>query len=223
MSLLRRGARRLAASPLLTRWLLDIDVPPLGDGRRYFDLTTAILVRLVAPRLDATSRVLDMGTGAFAAIGLALWRRTGCAVVASDVDAALVEQARANVARNDAPIEVVRASLFEVLEQIAGDFDGVTFNAPYVPSARVGNDGGDPRWAGQSDGGAGGTTVIDGFLTGFARQQRVARAFLGVNTLMVPHATVVQHIARHPPLQLENTLRRPPFPIDVFVIGLRPR
>ena len=64
--------------------LLRIDVPPIDADRRYFDLTTPVLVRLVAPRVTASTRLLDMGTGAFAAIGLALWRRTGCQVVASD-------------------------------------------------------------------------------------------------------------------------------------------
>lgn len=215
---LRRGARRAAASPRLARWLLGIDVPPIGAGRRYFDLTTPILVRVVARDLDADSRVLDMGTGAFAAIGLALWRRSGCSVVASDVDAGLVDEARANVLRNDAPIEVVHASLFDALDHVDGDFDCVTFNAPYVPSEDVGADGGDVRYAGQSDGGAQGVDVIDAFLAGFAQQQRVDRAYLGVNSMMVPRETVEARIARRPALRLCEVRRRAPLPIDVFVI-----
>jgi hypothetical protein len=215
---LRRGARRAAASPRLARWLLGIEVPPIGPGRRYFDLTTPILVHVVAPDLDAESRVLDMGTGAFAAIGLSLWRRTACTVVASDVDADLVEQARGNVKRNAAPIEVVHASLFDVLDHVEGSFDCVTFNAPYVPTGFVGADGGDLSYAGQSDGGAEGTDVIDAFLAGFARQWRVARAYLGVNSMMVPRATVEACVAGRSELQLRDIRRRAPFPIDVFVI-----
>ena len=194
---------------------LRIDLPPIEPGRRYLDLTTAVLVRLVAPRVTASTKLLDMGTGAFAAIGLALWRRTGCQVVASDVDERLVEQARANVAANGAAIKVVRASFFDDLE---GEFDCVTFNAPYVPTGEVGADGGDARYAVQADGGAQGTDVIEGFLAAFEKERRVGLAYLGINSLMVPRAAVQARIAERPGLRLEKKLRLPPLPVDVFVI-----
>lgn len=226
MSLLRRAARRVASSPALARLLLGIEVPPAAPSRRYFDLTTPVLVRLVAPRVNASSRVLDMGTGAFAAIGLALWRRTGCRVVSSDVDAGLVEQARANVARNGAPIEVIRASFFDgVFARDTGDergdpaFDCVTFNAPYVPTSEVGADGGDARYAVQSDGGREGTAVIRGFLAAFEGELRVRRAYLGVNTLMVPRRVTQACVAERAGLHLEETLSLPLLPVDVYVVG----
>lgn len=215
MSLLRRGARRLASSRTLAQVILRIDLPPIEPGWRYFDLTTPVLVRLVASRVTASTRLLDMGTGAFAAIGLALWRRTGCQVVASDVDEGLVEQARANVAANGAPIPVMRASFFD---DIDGEFDCVTFNAPYVPTSDVGADGGDARYAVQADGGALGTDVIEGFLAAFEKERRVGLAYLGINSLMVPRAAVQAAIAEHPGLRLEKKLRLPLLPVDVFVI-----
>jgi hypothetical protein len=60
--------------------------------------------------------------------------------------------------------------------------------------------------------------VIDAFLAGFARQWRVARAYLGVNSMMVPRATVEACVAGRSELQLRDIRRRAPFPIDVFVI-----
>ena len=215
MSLLRRGARRLAGSRALAKMLLRIDLPRIGPDRRYFDLTTAVLVRLVAQRVTPSTRVLDMGTGAFGAIGLALWRRTGCQVVSSDVDLGLVEQARANIAANGAPISVIHASFFDGID---GEFDCVTFNAPYVPSRRVGGDGGDIRYAGQSAGGGTGSSVIEAFLAAFETRQRVGVAYLGVNSMMVPSQIVRACIARRPGLLLEQTLRQRPLPIDVFAV-----
>lgn len=244
MSLLRRAARRVASSPRLARLLLGIDVPPIGPGRRYFDLTTIVLIRVVAPRIDRSSRILDMGTGAFAAIGLALWKRTGCTVVSTDVDAGLVEQGRANVALNEAPIEIVQARFFdgvfndcvagqdgrssalsaadgEDLAAVAHRFDCVTFNAPYVPTERVGADGGVGRYAGQSDGGARGTDVIEGFLAAFAREPRVQRAYLGVNTLMVPRQKVETCIDENGGLRMDGIRRLPLVPVDVYSISRR--
>ena len=243
MSLLRRAARRVASSPRLAHALLGIEVPPIGEGRRYFDLTTIVLVRVVAPRIDGSSRVLDMGTGAFAAIGLALWKRTGCSVVSSDIDAGLVAQARANVALNGAPIDVVPARFFDGVFAGSGEaagieadaapgarhssstiptaFDCVTFNAPYVPTGLVGDDGGVARYAGQSDGGEAGTDVIEGFLDAFAQEPRVRRAYLGVNTMMVPRHVVEARIRARPGLRLEEILQIPPLPVDVLAISRR--
>jgi len=216
LSLLRRGARRLFASRALARRLLGIEVPPVGPGRRYFDVTTIVLIGVVRRRIDASSRVLDMGTGAFASIGLALWRRTGCRVVSSDVDAGLVEQARANVAANAAPIEVVQSRFFD---DVFGEFDCVTFNAPYVPSRAVGADGGDDRYAVQSDGGERGTDVIEGFLRAFEEEPRVALAYLGVNTLMVPRRMVEACIAGRAGLRLQTISGGKLLPVDVYVVG----
>lgn len=241
MSLLRRGARRVASSPRLARALLGIEVPPIGPGRRYFDVTTIVLIRAVAPRVDRSSRVLDMGTGAFAAIGLALRKRTGCTVVSSDVDADLVKQARANVALNEAPIEVVQARFFdgvfnqpavgrdgrastlsvedgEGLAAAAHGFDCVTFNAPYVPTGRVGADGGVGRYAAQSDGGALGTEIIEGFLEAFESEARVRRAYLGVNTTMVPRRASEASIAARAGLRLREIVSPSLLPVDIYVI-----
>jgi hypothetical protein len=206
---LRWAAGRAGRSRVLAQRLLGIDLPPLGADARYFDLTTPVLVSVAAPSLGPGRRLLDMGTGAFAAVGLALWRRTGCDVVATDVAPELVRRAQANVDANRAPIRVVPSRFFDGVE---GEFDCVTFNAPYVPSALL--EGPDV----QSDGGPEGTSVIEGFLEAFAARGGRARAFVGVNGLLVPRDRVVGLIGRRRRLALEAIVRRWPWPAEVYVM-----
>ena len=208
--LLRRASGRLAQSRALARRLFRIDFPPRDDSdARYFDLTTPVLVSLLAPRLRPHMRLLDMGTGAFATIGLALWRRTGCDVVATDVRPELVRKAQANVDANRAPIRVVEARFFDGVE---GEFDCVSFNAPYVPSRFLTRS--DP----QSDGGPDGTSVIEGFLDSFAARGGDATAYLGVNRWFVPRESVVPLVVRRAGLELTAVRRRWPWPVDVYVL-----
>jgi methylase of polypeptide subunit release factors len=193
--------------------MFGVDFPPLPSGGRYFDLTTAVLVSVATPRLGPGRRLLDMGTGAFATIGLALWRRTGCDVVSTDVRPDLVRQAQANADANRAPIRVVEARFFD---GVNGEFDCVTFNVPYVPSRLLAGTGDV-----QSDGGPEGTSVIEGFLDGFAARGARATAYLGVNRLFVPREKVVRLIERRAGLALKQVRRRWPWPVDVYVLERR--
>ena len=207
---LRRASGRLSQSRALARRLFRVDFPPRDDAdARYFDLTTPVLVSLLAPRLRPHMRLLDMGTGAFATIGLALWRRTGCDVVATDVRPELVRKAQANVDANRAPMRVVEARFFDGVE---GEFDCVSFNAPYVPSRFLTRS--DP----QSDGGPDGTSVIEGFLDSFAAKGGAATAYLGVNRWFVPRESVVPLVVRRAGLELTGVRRRWPWPVDVYVL-----
>ena len=114
--------------------------PRLRPDEHYFDVTTVALRAVLRRGIAPASRVLDMGTGSAAVLGLWLWRRLRCRVRCSEVDPELVLQARESVRRNGAPIEVVRASFFEGVD---GRFDHVVFNPPYVPT-RVGSERGLP-------------------------------------------------------------------------------
>jgi methylase of polypeptide subunit release factors len=212
-SLLRRGWERTCRSRSLARRIFGVDFLPLPPGARYFDLTTAVLVSVAAPRLGPGRRLLDMGTGAFATIGLALWRRTGCDVVSTDVRPDLVRRAQANANANRAPIRVVEARFFDGVD---GEFDCVTFNAPYVPSRLLAGPG-----EVQSDGGPEGTSVIEGFLDAFGARGARATAYVGVNRLFVPRERIVPLVERRPGLVLEQVRRRWPWPVDVYVLARR--
>jgi len=212
LGLVRRVSGRVCHSRPLARRLFGVEFPPEAAGARYFDVTTPVLVSVVAPRLRPGMRLLDMGTGAFATIGLALWRRTGCDVLSTDVQPDLVRKAQANVDANGAPIRVVEARFFDGVD---GEFDCVTFNVPYVPSSLVyGPDV-------QSDGGPEGTRVLEGFLDAFAARGGRATAYLGVNRLFVRREKIVPLVDRRPGLVLEEVRRQWPWPVDVYVLARR--
>ena len=214
-----KGWRPVPRSRLLARWLFNIDFLDVGRGDQYFDVTTPLLVRAAARRLTRDSRVLDMGTGAFAVIGLALWRRTGCKVVSTDIHPRILEQARANVELNQAPVRVLNSRFFDQLDE---DFDVVVFNPPYIPSHLAQN----PIYARpfdfQSNGGGEGTSVIEEFLDEFVARGGGATACLGMNELFVSGASVLALIAARKGLALEQIDRFPGWPFYVLAIGRAP-
>jgi methylase of polypeptide subunit release factors len=210
--LVRRASWRLGGSRTLARWFFGVDFPR-SPGQGYFDMTTPALVKVVGPRVRRESRVLDMGTGPFAVIGLALWRRCGCHVLATDVHPDIVRRARENVAANGAPIRVVEARFFEGIDE---EFDCVTFNIPYVPTARLARPG-DFR----SDGGPEGTSVIEAFLDAMSASGRAASAYLGVNASFVPRPKVVPLVEKRGSLRLAEIVRPLVIPVDVYVVERR--
>jgi methylase of polypeptide subunit release factors len=218
LALLRRAWRGVARSKLLARLLLGLDPPPLLENERYFDLTTHALVRAVAPRVSCETRVLDMGTGAFATIGIALWRRTGCRVTSTDIHPEIVRRARESAARNGAPLRVLEARFFEGLDEA---FDVVTFNIPYVPSHLVADPEVPQPYPFQSDGGPEGTSVIEAFLDDFAARGGSASAFLGVNRLLVGPERFEPLVAKRPSLLLAETIRPWLVPVTIFVVRRR--
>jgi methylase of polypeptide subunit release factors len=155
-----------------------------------------------------------MGTGAFAVIGLALWRR-GCRVVSSDIHPEILERARANVERNGAELRLVQSRFFDA---VLGDFEGVTFNPPYIPSHLAQN----PTFARpfdfQSNGGADGSSVIEAFFDAFSEKGGSARGYLGINELWVSGARVLALLGARPGLALERTDRFLGLPFYVLVI-----
>ncbi len=210
---LARTWRPASRSRLLARRLFRVDFPELGAGDQYFDVTTPLLVRAAARRLDGGRRLLDMGTGAFAVIGLAVWRRTGCQVVSTDIHPRILEQARANVSLNQAPIRVLHSRFFDALEE---EFDVVTFNPPYVPSRLAGEPTYARPFAFQSDGGPEGTSVIEDFCDAFAARGGHAVACLGMNELFVSGAKVRQLLAARKGLVLESVDRFDGLPFYVL-------
>jgi methylase of polypeptide subunit release factors len=210
-----RAWRPVSRSRPLARRLFGVDFLEAGKGDQYFDVTTPLLVRAAAPDLSAESRLLDMGTGALAVIGLALWKRTGCQVVSSDIHPRILEQARANVALNRAPIPVVNSRFFDELEE---EFDAVTFNPPYVPSGLAQDATYARPFDFQSNGGPEGTAVIEAFFDAFAARGGRARGYLGMNELFVSGDRVLALLAERRTLALERIDRFLGLPFYVLVI-----
>lgn len=202
-----------------SRWLaarlFGIRFHPLLDSSQYyFDVTTPVLVKTAARYVRPQMRVLDLGTGAAAIIGLALWRRHGCDVIAADINPMLVEASRDNVAFNRAPIEVVQSSF---LTGVPGDLDLVTFNPPYVTAAHGSARGLDEPYRVQWDGGAEGTSVIANFLDVIARDPRRPLVLMGVNRWHATPDRVEALFRSRPILTLKDVVRHQWLPVNVYV------
>lgn len=116
-------------------------------GRAYFrDLTLAVDPRVLIPRPEteelvelillensrADLRVLDMGTGS-GAIALSLAQsQPSWAVTASDLSADALAVATANAQFHDLPVTFVQSDVFD---QLAGVYDLIVSNPPYIAYA----------------------------------------------------------------------------------------
>jgi hypothetical protein len=80
LKLLYEVKQRLTRSAFLTRWLFGVHAPALADGNRCFDLTTLALQREARRRIARGARVLDMGTGTTAVLGIWIERELGSTV-----------------------------------------------------------------------------------------------------------------------------------------------
>ena len=214
-----RCVRAATRSRLLARALFGVDFRPLQEDETYFDVTTPVLVRRAARRLSPSSKVLDLGTGTTAVVGLALWRKVGCEVTSADVNPASVQLAQANVERNRAPIRVLQSSFFDGVD---GAFDTVVFNPPYVPTEAGRRRGLSPRLRRQWDGGPDGLAVIDGFLAALEGDPRAPVALMGVNHRHTPRERVSALLAGHAGIEVEDVYRHPLLPVDVYVLRRRP-
>jgi methylase of polypeptide subunit release factors len=215
LSIALAAKQRATRSPLLLRWLFGVRAGALEPGDRYFDLTTLALRRAARARVRRGSRVLDMGTGTSAVLGLWLHRALGCRVVCTDVSSLAVARAREVVAHNGADVEVRCTPFFDGLEQ---EFDYVFFNPPYLPTA-VGIARRQPEalrsmW----DGGADGTRAIAAFLAAFAAWDARATAVLGVNRLHVPRARVEELLGAEAGVAPIAIDAHPLLPVDVYFL-----
>ena len=216
--LLFRCVRAATRSRLLARGLFGVDFRPLLEDETYFDVTTPVLVERAARRLSPASRVLDLGTGTVAVVGLALWRKLGCEVTSADVNPESVVLARANVERNRAPIRVLHSSFFDAIDH---PFDAVVFNPPYVPTEAGRRRGLSPRLQRQWDGGPDGLAVIDAFVAAVETDHRDPVVLMGVNHRHTPRGPVCALLAAHPGVRLDDVYRHPLLPVDVYTFRRR--
>jgi methylase of polypeptide subunit release factors len=217
-TLVLEGVRVVTRSRLLARALFGVRFRPLQADETCFDVTTPVLVAQAARRLTPSSRVLDLGTGTVAVVGLALWRKLGCEVTSADVNPESVRLAQANVNRNRAPIRVLQSTFFDAIDHA---FDAVVFNPPYVPTEAGLRRGLSARFRRQWDGGPDGLAVIDGFFTALERDGRDPVAIMGVNHRHTPRGPVCALLAAHGGIRTEDVYRHPLLPVDVYVLRKR--
>jgi methylase of polypeptide subunit release factors len=178
----------------VARLLFGVSFGRLGADDYYFDITTFMLLRQALRVVNPGTRVVDLGTGTQAVIGLALWKKIGCPVIAVDVNPAIVELAQSNVARNSAPVAVRESSFFDGVPDV---FDLVVFNPPYISTDEGESQGLPAARRTQWDGGASGTQVVEEFLSACAARGHSFRILLGVNSMHVGRDRIVRIIESH--------------------------
>lgn len=99
-------------------------------------LDTEILIEkvkndIISRQTDVT--VLDIGTGS-GAIAIVLQKETGANVTAVDVSPKALEVAKRNAEKNNAEIKFIHSNVFE---NVAGKFDFVVSNPPYIETEVV--------------------------------------------------------------------------------------
>jgi release factor glutamine methyltransferase len=150
-------------------------------------------------------KVLDVGTGS--GILAAYCGRKGARVIASDIDADVVESLKTIASHLEISLEAVTSDLFS---RIPGQFDLVVFNPPYVPSGHV-----EDRTI---DGGRKGTEVIDRFLEELPKHltQR-GYGMLLISSLNEPQSFEV----KHPALTFRTLRQRSLFFEKLHVVEVR--
>lgn len=91
---------------------------------------TFLLARVVAEHVGPGTRFLEVGCGAGVVSLVAA--RAGADTVATDVNPAAVALTRHNARENGLAVEALQADL---MASVAGPFDAVAFNPPYLPTA----------------------------------------------------------------------------------------
>ena len=206
-----RGATR---SRLVARAVFGVKFRPLQGDETCFDVTTPVLVAEALRRLQRSMRVLDLGTGTMAVVGLSLWHKLGCEVTAADINPESVRLARQNVARNHAPIRVFESRFFDA---VRSDFDAVVFNPPYVPTAVGIRRGLSARLRQQWDGGRNGVAVVEGLLRALESDHRNPLVIMGVNRTHTPESRIASVLAAHTDIALDEVRRHPLLPVDIYV------
>jgi methylase of polypeptide subunit release factors len=215
LSFLGAAWRPFSRSRPLARAIFGVDFGDVGRDR-YFDVTTPLLVKAAARRLNKDGRFLDMGTGPFATIGLGVWRKVGCTVVSTDVQPDVLERAKGAVERNHAPIRVLLSRFWENVRDER--FDVVAFNPPYVPTAIAQQPSYQRSFNSQSDGGPDGTDLIHAFVDAFAKDGGEATGLVAVNGMLTPPAPVLAQIRARGDVDVTAVEQPPLFPFLVLAL-----
>jgi len=174
---------------------VDLEGP---DGHRYFIALqedvyrpsddTLLLAKAVQAEVRAGDRFLEVGCGAgFVSLVAA---RAGAGVTCTDANPHAVGLARHNARQNRLAVTAVETDL---LAGLAGPFDVVAFNPPYLPTAPGDYVPGPLNLA--FDGGADGNAVVLRFATQLASLRPLPRCVLVVHSSLSDPAPLREAMA----------------------------
>jgi release factor glutamine methyltransferase len=210
--LLRALYLRVIRSRRVAHALFGVDFGPVSADDYYFDITTWALARHLRTAMPPGARVVDMGTGAVAAMAQIVAKRTRRRVIAVDVNPTLAASAEASVRQNAADVRVVCSDLFSSVDE---PFDLVLFNPPYVPTREGQRRGLSPLRQSQWDGGHDGTAVLDRFIAAFRSLPVGTRALVALNRRHVSRARMRQLLAEST-LAVDAVHSSRLLPVDIY-------
>jgi hypothetical protein len=186
---------RLRRSPRLLQLLFGLEVAGAEVPYGFWDTTTVSMKRPLAELLRPGMRVLEIGPGPLATLSQFLESLDrGGAFLCVDLDREFARSSRRYARQRGSSLQVIRS---DMVAAIAGRFDLVFMNPPYMPSVIMQRLGIDPTSPEQSAGDAGpdGCAVMRRFL---AETPDVLAsdgvAVLGINTRHVTDATITDLI-----------------------------
>jgi release factor glutamine methyltransferase len=215
VSWLRNASRVARGSRRVTRHLFGARVAE-GVHEDLWDATTLTLRKALGEFVHDGDRVLELGTGHIGVLSIYAAKLRRVDIVAVDISERFVDNARRVAEASGASrVAFLQSNWFS---NVAGEFDLVFCNLPYVPTASGGGAGAttDHRqiWDGGEDGLVHAVTILEQ-APRFVSQR--GRLLLGVNTMYVPPERTKATIEKASAFRLERVVRSRISPSEVYV------
>jgi methylase of polypeptide subunit release factors len=209
---------RLRRSKTVHCWLFGYRPCDASNEHGYWDWTTLILRKAIQIYLRPEMSLLDVGTGPVAVLAVFAKLQKRCLrVTGVDYVPEIVSLAQSTAQHLSLDIEVRDSDLFS---EVAGRFDMIVFNAPYLDSERGRQLGILRRGLDEKRfrGGQGGGNTIQRFLDGVPRHlARNGIAVVGVNHYHITRTLVMALIARSG-LELRRRIEGVAIPAAAYVL-----
>lgn len=212
--LIRRASRLIRSSANATKWMFHAQVVSRVHDDLW-DATTPVLRKALQQFLKDGQRVLDLGTGHIGVLAIFCAAIRDVDVIGVDINDRFLENA-AKVAVASAA-QRIRFHRSDWFSDVQGTFDLILSNIPYIPRNH------------HLDDVTTFTEVWDGGRDGLAHAAKIlhdcrkylapgGRLLLGINTLYVPRSATLARVREIPGLHVEDIIRSPLSPSDVYVI-----
>ena len=209
-------------SKYIAHVVFNVDAYPYSHRNcQNWDFTTLLLKKSLDMFVQDNQHILEIGTGHLAILSIYIAKRKKLNITAVDINPEFIKNAIINVEKNGVSINLKQSDLFS---NIAGTFDIIYFNPPYVPREWIfknnkelySNSIFDLTW----DGGSDGCKTIRKFLEDVkCFIHKDSKILLGVNSIFVNTYKMSMLIAQAG-LMLDSIISSRCNPSKVYVIKI---